>query len=97
MGTGNMLLSSYEWQNEKGIEDFTSDLQSELEINGDVLFAVGKDEELTEIELEKTLEKINSICENSNATASVLAKKERSATVFVRLKKTDDYSFFETR
>ena len=91
-----MLLSSYEWQNEKGIEDFTSDLQSELEINGDVLFAVGKDEELTEIELEKTIEKISGICENSNATITVLTKKERSATVFVRLKKTDDYSFFET-
>jgi len=92
-----MLNSSYEWQNECGIKDFASDLLSELEINGDVLFSVGKESELTEKELENAIKKIEEVCGELNAALTILAKTEKSASFFVRLKKTDEYAFYETR
>jgi hypothetical protein len=97
MRTGNMLNSSYEWQNESEIKDFASDLHSELEINGDILFSIGKDTELTEKELENAVKKIDEVCNELNVAVSVLAKNEKSATFFVRQKKIDEFAFHETR
>lgn len=92
-----MLNSSYKWQNESEIKDFASDLHSELEINGDILFSIGKDTELTEKELENAVKKIDEVCNELNAAVSVLVKNEKSATFFVRQKKIDEYAFHETR
>ena len=92
-----MLNSSYDWQNESEIKDFASDLLSELEINGDVLFSIGKETELIEKQLENALKRVDEVCYELNAAVGVLAKNEKSATFFVRQKKTDEYAFHETR
>ena len=92
-----MLNSSFEWQNESEIKDFASNLLSELEINGDVLFSVGKESELTEKQLGNALKKVDEVCNDLNAVVSVVSKNEKSATFFVRQKKTDEYAFHETR
>ena len=92
-----MLSSSYEWQNEHGIKDFASDLLSELEINGDILFSIGKESELTETELESAIKKIYEVCDEFNAAVCILAKTPKSASFFVRQKKSDEFAFCETR